>query len=108
MMSAIPAPHILVPPRPVEMMVAFAHSSPVYAISSAAGWSGSVTRYPRRVADSVATTGRSGTDAVLRRSSGSLARLDAVVFTGEIGWDQPEIRSVVRAGLGLPGVPLAT
>lgn len=107
MMSAIPAPHILVPPQPVEMMVAFAHSSRVYAISSAAGWSGSVTRYPRRVADWVATTGRSGTDAVLR-SSGSLARLDAVVFTGEIGWDQPEIRSAGRAGLGLPGVPLAT
>jgi hypothetical protein len=60
------------------------------------------------VADWVVTTGRSGTDAVLRRSSGSLARLDAVVFTGEIGWDQPEIRSAGRAGLDLPGVPLAT
>jgi acetate kinase len=34
----------------------------------------------------------------------SLDRLDAVVFTGEIGWDQPEIRRDVCAGLGLLGV----
>jgi acetate kinase len=36
----------------------------------------------------------------------SLDRLDAVVFTGEIGWDQPEVRHEVCAGLGLLGVPL--
>ncbi|GIF13886.1 acetate/propionate family kinase [Actinoplanes teichomyceticus] len=36
----------------------------------------------------------------------SLDRLDAVVFTGEIGWDQPEVRHAVCAGLGLLGVPL--
>jgi acetate kinase len=35
----------------------------------------------------------------------SLDRLDAVVFTGEIGWDQPEVRRDVCAGLGLLGVP---
>lgn len=35
----------------------------------------------------------------------SLDRLDAVVFTGEIGWDQPEVRAGVCAGLGLLGVP---
>ncbi len=34
----------------------------------------------------------------------SLDRLDAVVFTGEIGWDQPEVRAGVCAGLGLFGV----
>jgi acetate kinase len=36
----------------------------------------------------------------------SLDRLDAVVFTGEIGWDQPEVRRDVCAGLGLLGVPM--
>jgi acetate kinase len=36
----------------------------------------------------------------------SLERLDALVFTGEIGWDQPEVRHDVCAGLGLLGVPL--
>lgn len=34
----------------------------------------------------------------------SLERLDAIVFTGEIGWDQPEVRDEVCAGLGLLGV----
>lgn len=34
----------------------------------------------------------------------SLERLDALVFTGEIGWDQPEVRRDVCAGLGLLGV----
>jgi acetate kinase len=35
----------------------------------------------------------------------SLDRLDALVFTGEIGWDTPEVRRDVCAGLGLLGVP---
>ncbi len=34
----------------------------------------------------------------------SLERLDAIVFTGEIGWDQPEIRDGVCGRLGLLGV----
>jgi acetate kinase len=34
----------------------------------------------------------------------SLDRLDALVFTGEIGWDQPEVRHDICAGLGLLGV----
>jgi acetate kinase len=34
----------------------------------------------------------------------SLDRLDGIVFTGEIGWDQPEVRDGVCAGLGLLGV----
>lgn len=34
----------------------------------------------------------------------SLDRLDAVVFTGEIGWDQPEVREGVCAGLKPLGV----
>jgi acetate kinase len=34
----------------------------------------------------------------------SLERLDALVFTGEIGWDQPEIRDAVCRRLGLLGV----
>jgi acetate kinase len=34
----------------------------------------------------------------------SLDRLDAIVFTGEIGWDQPEVRQQVCAGLRLLGV----
>jgi acetate kinase len=36
----------------------------------------------------------------------SLDRLDALVFTGEIGWDQPEVRHAVCTGLRLLGVPL--
>jgi acetate kinase len=34
----------------------------------------------------------------------SLERIDALVFTGEIGWDQPEVRHDVCAGLFLLGV----
>ncbi|MFG2074325.1 acetate/propionate family kinase [Nonomuraea maritima] len=34
----------------------------------------------------------------------SLARVDALVFTGEIGWDQPEVREAVCRRLGLLGV----
>jgi acetate kinase len=34
----------------------------------------------------------------------SLERLDALVFTGEIGWDQPEVRRDICAGLALLGV----
>ncbi|MCK2219020.1 acetate/propionate family kinase [Actinomadura sp. ATCC 31491] len=34
----------------------------------------------------------------------SLPRLDALVFTGEIGWDQPEVREAVCRRLGLLGV----
>ncbi|MEU8465293.1 acetate/propionate family kinase [Streptomyces sp. NPDC029003] len=34
----------------------------------------------------------------------SLDRLDALVFTGEIGEDQPEVREAVAAGLGVLGV----
>lgn len=34
----------------------------------------------------------------------SLDRIDALVFTGEIGWDQPEVREAVCAGLHLLGV----
>ncbi len=36
--------------------------------------------------------------------SASLDRLDALVLAGEIGWDQPEIRVAVCAGLGILGV----
>ncbi|MEW9550733.1 acetate/propionate family kinase [Nonomuraea sp. NPDC050783] len=34
----------------------------------------------------------------------SLPRIDALVFTGEIGWDQPEVREAVCRRLGLLGV----
>ncbi|MGH3329607.1 MAG: acetate/propionate family kinase [Streptomycetales bacterium] len=34
----------------------------------------------------------------------SLDRLDALVFTGEIGWDQPEIREATCVGLPILGV----
>ncbi|MGW3342094.1 acetate/propionate family kinase [Nonomuraea rubra] len=34
----------------------------------------------------------------------SLRRVDALVFTGEIGWDQPEVREAVCRRLGLLGV----
>lgn len=34
----------------------------------------------------------------------SLDRIDALVFTGEIGWDQPEMREAVCTGLGILGV----
>ncbi|MGW5366463.1 acetate/propionate family kinase [Actinopolymorpha pittospori] len=38
-------------------------------------------------------------------AASSLSRLDALVFTGEIGWDQPEVRHGVCLGLGQLGVP---
>ncbi|HEX2772198.1 MAG TPA: acetate kinase, partial [Micromonosporaceae bacterium] len=38
----------------------------------------------------------------------SLDRLDALVFTGEIGWDQPEVRHDICAGLHLLGVATPT
>ena len=38
----------------------------------------------------------------------SLDRLDAVVFTGEIGWDQPEVRHGICSGLRQLGVPIPT
>ncbi|MEU6712132.1 acetate/propionate family kinase [Nonomuraea sp. NPDC046802] len=34
----------------------------------------------------------------------SLRRIDALVFTGEIGWDQPEVREAVCRRLGLLGI----
>ncbi|RRO14682.1 acetate/propionate family kinase [Saccharopolyspora rhizosphaerae] len=34
----------------------------------------------------------------------SLDRVDAVIFTGEIGWDQPELREAVCSGLGVIGI----
>ncbi|UBU17461.1 acetate/propionate family kinase [Nonomuraea gerenzanensis] len=34
----------------------------------------------------------------------SLRRVDALVFTGEIGWDQPEVREAVCRRLGLLGI----
>ncbi|WP_422769163.1 acetate kinase [Plantactinospora sp. WMMC1484] len=40
----------------------------------------------------------------LAAAATSLDRLDALVFTGEIGWDQPEVRHDVCAGLRLLGV----
>ncbi|MCP2261841.1 acetate kinase [Streptoalloteichus tenebrarius] len=40
----------------------------------------------------------------LAAAATSLDRIDALVFTGEIGWDQPEVREAVCAGLGLLGV----
>ncbi|NYH90916.1 acetate/propionate family kinase [Actinopolymorpha rutila] len=38
-------------------------------------------------------------------AASSLSRLDALVFTGEVGWDQPEIRLAVCRGLRQLGVP---
>ncbi|APU20384.1 acetate kinase [Actinoalloteichus sp. GBA129-24] len=35
----------------------------------------------------------------------SLDRVDALVFTGEIGWDQPEVRTAICTRLALLGVP---
>ncbi|MBO0693682.1 MAG: acetate/propionate family kinase [Acidimicrobiaceae bacterium] len=43
--------------------------------------------------------------AAIAAMAASLDRLDAVVFTGEIGGDQPEVRQEVCAGLGVLGVP---
>ncbi len=34
----------------------------------------------------------------------SLDRIDAIVFTGEIGWDQPEVRAAICAGLRQLGI----
>jgi acetate kinase len=40
----------------------------------------------------------------LAAAATSLDRVDALVFTGEIGWDQPEVRHDICAGLGLLGL----
>ncbi|GGM36754.1 acetate kinase [Longimycelium tulufanense] len=40
----------------------------------------------------------------LASAATSLDRVDALVFTGEIGWDQPEVREDVCAGLGVLGI----
>lgn len=44
----------------------------------------------------------------VRRAVGAMAvslpQLDALVFTGEIGWDQPEVRAAVCAGLAILGI----
>ncbi|MFD4668489.1 acetate/propionate family kinase [Lentzea sp. NPDC058450] len=40
----------------------------------------------------------------LAAMAASLERVDAVVFTGEIGWDQPEVREAVCSGLGVLGI----
>ncbi|MER6796330.1 acetate kinase, partial [Amycolatopsis mediterranei] len=34
----------------------------------------------------------------------SLDRIDALVFTGDIGWDQPEVAEAVAGGLGVLGL----
>ncbi|GLY42957.1 acetate kinase [Amycolatopsis sp. NBRC 101858] len=34
----------------------------------------------------------------------SLDRIDALVFTGDIGWDQPEVAEAVAGGLGVLGI----
>jgi acetate kinase len=56
----------------------------------------------RRVAAAVA-----GAATALDGGDGGDGRdgLDALVFTGEIGWDQPEVRQGVCARLGVLGVP---
>ncbi|WHT15949.1 acetate kinase [Crossiella sp. CA-258035] len=40
----------------------------------------------------------------LAAAATSLYRVDALVFTGEIGWDQPELREAITARLGQLGV----
>lgn len=40
----------------------------------------------------------------LAAAATSLDRVDALVFTGEIGWDQPEVRADIVAGLTLLGI----
>jgi acetate kinase len=57
-------------------------------------------------------TARCAMEIFTRRTSQSLAamavslpRLDALVFTGEIGWDQPEVRQAVCEDLTRLGVP---
>jgi acetate kinase len=44
----------------------------------------------------------------IRRELGAMAasldRLDGLVFTGDIGWDQPEVAEAVASGLGVLGV----
>ncbi|MGO1052301.1 acetate/propionate family kinase [Crossiella sp. CA198] len=40
----------------------------------------------------------------LAAAATSLYRVDALVFTGEIGWDQPELREAITARLGQLGI----
>ncbi|MEV4319992.1 acetate/propionate family kinase [Actinocrispum sp. NPDC049592] len=43
----------------------------------------------------------------LAAMSVNLPRIDGLVFTGEIGWDQPEVRAAVCRGLTRLGIPAA-
>ncbi|MEV6907836.1 acetate kinase [Amycolatopsis sp. NPDC051071] len=40
----------------------------------------------------------------LAAMAASLDRVDALVFTGDIGWDQPEVAEAVAGGLGVLGI----
>ncbi|WP_370648194.1 acetate/propionate family kinase [Amycolatopsis sp. FU40] len=42
--------------------------------------------------------------AELAATAASLDRIDALVFTGDIGWDQPETAEAVAGGLGVLGI----
>ncbi|WP_344870611.1 acetate kinase [Allokutzneria multivorans] len=46
------------------------------------------------------------TSRELAAAATSLDRVDALVFTGEIGWDQPEVREAVLARLGVLSVTM--
>lgn len=45
-----------------------------------------------------------GARRVLAAMVASFDRVDALVFTGDIGWDQPEVADAIADGLGVLGI----
>ncbi|GAA0224338.1 acetate kinase [Cryptosporangium japonicum] len=79
------------------------------------GMSGGLSADTRELVASPDPVAAAALDAyahAVRRAIGAMAvslpRLDALVFTGEIGWDQPEVRSAVCAELAILGIQPVT
>jgi len=81
------------------------------AKSGLLGMSGGISDDTRELVASRDPAAAAALDAyahAVRRAIGAMAaslpRLDALVFTGEIGWDQPEVRAAVCGELAVLGV----
>jgi acetate kinase len=94
---------------PADVTDGLYHQSGLLGLSG--GRSGD-TRELVRAASDGDSAARGAMDVFTRRVSQALAamavnlqQIDALVFTGEIGWDQPEVREAVCADLVRLGIP---
>jgi acetate kinase len=83
----------------------------LYKQSGLLGLSGGVSADTRELVESDDPKAAFALDVFTHQIRHALAAMatnfdhvDAVVFTGEIGWDQPEVREAVCAGLGALGI----